>query len=211
MDGVILKSMERHLQAWQYAFNSHGIKIKKHDFYMLEGRGVESVVHDLTEIYGLDLNLAPSIKQAKIDYYNRIHKPEFYEGLFELLSYLLTNDIKMAIVTGGSKDRVQRLLQDHLNGYFSASVTSDDVENTKPHAEPYQMAAQLLGLKPEECLVIENAPLGIQSGKNAGMQVLAVQTTLKSKYLRQADYVVPNLSKAYDTIMNIIHSNSSIS
>jgi len=211
LDGVIIKSMEQHLQAWQYAFKKHGIIVKKHDFYMLEGRGVKSVVQDLTEKYGLDLQLAPAIMQAKIDHYNRIYKPEFYNGLFKLLSYLHVNGIKMAIVTGGGKDRVQRLIQDHLNGYFAATVTSDDVKNTKPYPEPYQKAAQLLGLKPEDCLVIENAPLGIQSGKNAGMQVLAVQTTLHRKYLKQADYIVPNLTRAYDIILNIIHSNGKVS
>jgi beta-phosphoglucomutase len=207
LDGVIIKSMEQHLQAWRYAFNSHGIKVKKHDFYMLEGRGVKAVVHDLTERYGLDLKLAPSIMQAKIDYYNRNYKAEFYDGLFELLSYLDENGIRMAIVTGGSKDRVQRLVQDHLNGFFTVTVTSDDVENTKPYAEPYQKAAKLLDLEPDECLVIENAPLGIQSGKNAGMKVLAVQTTLNRKYLKQADYIVPDLIRAYEIILKIIHSN----
>ena len=211
MDGVIIKSMEQHLKAWQYVFSSHGIKIKKQDFYMLEGRGVQAVVHELCDMYGLDLKLAPSIMQAKIDYYNRIYKPEFYKGLFKLLSYLKNNDIKMAIVTGGNKDRIQRIIKEHLNGYFSVTVTSDDVKNTKPHAEPYQKAAQLLGLKPENCLVIENAPMGIQSGKNAGMQVLAVETTLNPKYLKQADYIVPNLSMAYDVISNIIHPNGRMS
>jgi len=207
MDGVLIKSMEQHLAAWQYAYKNHGINIKKIDFYLLEGRGVKAVVNELTKMYDLDIKLAPSILRTKIDYYNKYYKAEFYEGLFDLLSFLQDKNIKMAVVTGASRDRVYRLVKDHFNGYFSAYVTSDDVQNTKPFPEPYQKGAQLLGLKPDECLVIENAPMGIESGKNAGMEVLAVQTTLNHTYLKQADYIVPNVPEAHNIIFRLINNN----
>ena len=143
MDGVLIKSMEQHLAAWQHAYKNHGINIKKIDFYLLEGRGVKAVVDELTKMYDLDMRLAPSIMKTKIDYYNKHYIAEFYKGLFELLSFLRDKNIKMAVVTGASKDRVYRLINEHFNGYFSAYVTSDDVQNTKPFAEPYQKGAQL--------------------------------------------------------------------
>jgi beta-phosphoglucomutase len=211
MDGVLIKSMEQHLAAWQYAYKNHGVNIKKIDFYLLEGRGVKAVVNELTKMYDLDIKLAPSIMKTKINYYNKNYKAEFYEGLFELLSFLQDKKIKMAVVTGASRERVYRLIKNHFNGYFSAFVTSDDVMNTKPFAEPYQKGAQLLGLKPDECLVVENAPMGIKSGKDAGMQVLAVQTTLNHNYLKQADYIVPNIPEAHNIIFKLINNSGNTS
>lgn len=204
LDGVILKSMEQHLEAWQFAFKKYGIHVKKEEFYQLEGRGVKAVVQELTRIYNIDTKLAPLIMEDKINYYDKIYKAEFYDGLFDLLAYLQDNKIKMAIVTGGSRNRVKRLLQDYLNGLFSAIVTSDDVQNTKPFAEPYLKGAQLLGLNVQECLVIENAPLGIQSAKNAGMRVIAIQTTLGEEHLRQADYIVSSMKEVQAKIQSLL-------
>ena len=196
--------MEQHLEAWQFAFKKYGIHVKKEEFYQLEGRGVKAVVQELTRIYNIDTKLAPLIMEDKINYYDKIYKAEFYDGLFDLLAYLQDNKIKMAIVTGGSRNRVKRLLQDYLNGLFSAIVTSDDVQNTKPFAEPYLKGAQLLGLNVQECLVIENAPLGIQSAKNAGMRVIAIQTTLGEEHLRQADYIVSSMKEVQAKIQSLL-------
>jgi len=196
--------MEQHLEAWQFAFKKYGIHVKKEEFYQLEGRGVKAVVQELTRIYNIDTKLAPLIMEDKINYYDKIYKAEFYDGLFDLLAYLQDNKIKMAIVTGGSRNRVKRLLQDYLNGLFSAIVTSDDVQNTKPFAEPYLKGAQLLGLNVQECLVIENAPLGIQSAKNAGMRVIAIQTTLGEEHLKQADYIVSSMKEVQAKIQSLL-------
>jgi beta-phosphoglucomutase len=193
LDGVILKSMEQHLEAWQHAFNRMGIRIRKEDFYQLEGRGVRSVVDELARMYDLDQDLKPKIIETKMAYYNRIYKPEFYQGLFELLKWLKEKKIKTAIITGATRERVDDLISNHLNGFFEASVTSDDVENTKPFPEPYLKGAALLGLQPAQCLVIENAPLGIRSAKAAGMTVIAVRTTMGDEYLRLADYIADNM------------------
>jgi beta-phosphoglucomutase len=193
LDGVVLKSMEQHLQAWQFAFDQIGLHLSKEEFYKLEGRGVRSVVDELAKKYRLSAELKPGIIEAKMAYYNRIYKPEFYAGLFELLELLKKKVIKTAIITGANRARIDELLAGHLKGFFEAAVTSDDVANTKPFPEPYLKGAALLKLSPAECLVIENAPLGIRSARDAGMTVIAVRTTLPDKYLRQADYIVDDL------------------
>jgi beta-phosphoglucomutase len=95
----------------------------------------------------------------------------------------------MAVVTGGYRDRVSQIVNEYFDGYFSAVVTSDDVKRTKPFPEPYLKGATLLGVRPAQCLVIENAPIGIQAAKKAGMKVLAVTTTLTKDYLHEADFI----------------------
>jgi sugar-phosphatase len=75
-------------------------------------------------------------------------------------------------------------------------VTSTDIVNGKPNPEPYRKGAQTLSLAPENCVVIEDAPAGIRSGKAAGARVVALQTTERDELLRNAgaDYIVKDCS-----------------
>jgi len=72
-------------------------------------------------------------------------------------------------------------------------VTGDSVKKGKPHPEPYLKAASVLGLRPKQCLVVENAPFGIASAKKAGMFCIAITTSLPRDYLKQADIIVDRL------------------
>jgi sugar-phosphatase len=75
-------------------------------------------------------------------------------------------------------------------------VTSTDVERGKPDPEPYVKAAKLLGLAPAECIVIEDAPAGIRSGKAAGTRVFALRTTAPDTELIEsgADWIANDLA-----------------
>ncbi len=190
LDGVLLKSMEQHLEAWKDSFSRFNATVTEEDFYQLEGRGVKSVVETLVNRYNIDSRYKNQIMESKIKYYNKIFKPIFYDGIFTLLNDLKIRSLKMAVVTGGMRDRVNKIISNHFEGYFSASITSDDVENTKPYPEPYLKGAVSLGLNPADCVVIENAPLGIKAAKEAGMFVIAISTTLDGKFLKEANYIV---------------------
>jgi mannitol-1-/sugar-/sorbitol-6-phosphatase len=72
-------------------------------------------------------------------------------------------------------------------------VSADDVIHGKPHPEPYESGARVLGLKPSECLVIEDAPAGIRAGKAAGCKVLAILSSHSADDLTDADWIVPSL------------------
>lgn len=72
-------------------------------------------------------------------------------------------------------------------------ITADDVANGKPHPEPYLQAAELLGVDPKECLVIEDAPAGIQSAHAGGMKVIGLTSTYPASALSEADVVVRKL------------------
>jgi mannitol-1-/sugar-/sorbitol-6-phosphatase len=73
-------------------------------------------------------------------------------------------------------------------------VTSDDVMNGKPHPEPYLKGAERLGVAPADCLVIEDAPAGIQSGRAGGMKVIGMASTYRAEKLVEADAVVQKLA-----------------
>ena len=195
LDGVLLKSMEQHLEAWQHAFRRFNTFIKDSDFYQLEGRGVKAVVETLTKKFDIDQKFNQQLIDVKVAYYNKNFIPEFYDHLYSVLDFLKSSEIPMGVVTGGYRDRVNKIVEDYFNGYFLAIVASDDVKDTKPFPEPYLKGATLLGFKPEDCLVIENAPMGVDAGKKAGMKVVAITTTMTRDYLLNADVIVDSFSE----------------
>jgi sugar-phosphatase len=79
-------------------------------------------------------------------------------------------------------------------------VTADDVERGKPDPEPYLLAAGCLGIDPQDCVVIEDAPAGIQAGLAAGMRVIAVESTHPPDALGDADAIVPRLQDIRITV-----------
>ena len=101
---------------------------------------------------------------------------------------------RWGVVTSGS-----RLLATNRLRYCGVPVpqvlvTSDDVVHGKPHPEPYLKGAMLLGFAPAECLVIEDAPAGIQSARAGGMRVIGMASTYAAEKLVEADAVVRKLS-----------------
>ena len=190
--------MEQHLEAWQHAFRRFNTLIEESEFYHLEGRGANSVVEILINKYGIDPKFNQQIVDEKVAYYNKKFHPEFYDGLYDVLDFLKSKQIMLAVVTGGYRDLVNKIINEFFDGYFSAFVTSDDVKNTKPYPEPYLKGATLLGVRPEECVVIENAPMGIQSAKKAGMYVLAITSTLTKNHLQEADFIADSFKEIED-------------
>ena len=102
---------------------------------------------------------------------------------------------RWGVVTSGS-----RLLATNRLRYCGLPVpdvlvTSDDVINGKPHPEPYLQGAKLLGFDPAECLVIEDAPAGIQAARSGGMKVIGITSTYKSDALDHADAQIGRLAQ----------------
>jgi len=79
-------------------------------------------------------------------------------------------------------------------------ITADDVTQGKPHPEPYLKGAERLGFKPSDCLVLEDAPAGIQSATGGGMKVIGITSTYAAAKLAEADAVVPKLARITVTL-----------
>jgi len=106
--------------------------------------------------------------------------------------------LKTAIVTGSVRSNLEWTLSDEERAMFDVILSSEYYSKGKPHPEPYLNAARQLGFPPEACLVVENAPLGIQSAKAAGMFCVAITTTLPASDLKDADLVVPDIDRLKD-------------
>ena len=102
---------------------------------------------------------------------------------------------KWGVVTSGSRLLAQNRLRYCGLPVPEVLVTSDDVTHGKPHPEPYLKGAERIGFAPADCLVIEDAPAGIQSARAAGTKVMGLASTYGAQKLAQADAVIKALSR----------------
>lgn len=108
--------------------------------------------------------------------------------------FLASLPSEMWTIVSSASERVLRARLDCAHIHVPPNViTADSVLHGKPHPEPYQAAARILGLQPEECLVIEDSPSGIASGKAARCNVLAVLSSHPVADLTESNWIVPSL------------------
>lgn len=198
MDGVVLDSMPMHLVTWQQALAPLGIKPTADDLFPLEGIPTEQTAQRLTEkLAGQACTEAQArnLAATKRALFRDLFNPTFVPGMVPLLHDLQGRGYQLGLVTGSARSVVDETLQPAgLLDLFDAVVSGDQVSRGKPDPEPYRRAAENLGLRPSQCLAVENAPLGIQSARMAGMSCVALATTLPPKALSNAgaDHVFPD-------------------
>ncbi len=191
MDGVIVDTMRHHVNAWRHAFQENGYDHEELIFYLREGMPGKNTIRDVFEHSNVVVNedLIEDIYVQKRNYFKKHAQYDFIEETVSTLISLSKNQIPIALVTGSRKEFVSEVLS-KLPVTFDIIVTGDDVKEGKPSPEPYLLAMDRHSFKPSEWLVIENAPLGIESAKRAGAYCLALETTLDKKYLNEADVII---------------------
>lgn len=196
-DGVMVNSMPFHVDAWLKAGKKFEIEIDPQDVYFNEGVRCAEFATGLFERLGLANNngQVDALVGLKKATYQKITKGELYHDARPLLSKIRNSGYKTGLVTGSSRMDIKKILKPEDFANFDVVVTGDDVKKGKPNPEGYLKAASALGVEPSNCLVVENAPLGIKAAKAAGMQVIALSTTLESGYLQEADLQVKDLAQ----------------
>jgi len=195
LDGVLLDSMPYHVRAWQEVFGRYGAQIEPDEIYSREGSRTADMARMVAENHGLDLSETEltQLIQEKSMLYNELSRAEIIAGVVELIEELKRRRMWIAIVTSTFRENLLRVMPAGLVQQFDVIITGGDVHNGKPHPEPYLKAAEKLGLSPDDCVVVENAELGIASGKAAGMFCIGVTSTQTEEQLKQADLIVPDL------------------
>jgi sugar-phosphatase len=113
-------------------------------------------------------------------------------GAIELLSSIPKG--RWCVVTSGTRFLAVTRMRKFGVPVPETMVTADDVKNGKPDPEPYLKGAELLRVKPAECVVVEDAPAGIQAARAAGMKVVSLPSTYPQEELYEADAIVSGLS-----------------
>ena len=196
MDGVIIDSMPYHFLAWYEALRPLGIRVSCFDVYSKEGENWRKTLKEFLE----RARIKPTEKILKGIFARRkkIFKKNFkrfiFKGAKEVLLCLKKKGYLLGLVTGTPSKEVKKILPTAIYRLFDCIVAGDDVKKGKPHPEPYLKAAKLMGFEPRECVVIENAPFGVESAKKAGMFCVAITSGLTREYLRGADVIVDDLA-----------------
>ncbi len=193
MDGVLVDSMPYHADAWKIVFGEIGINIRRKDIYDIEGSNHEGIIRLVFEKAGR--NPEPEdfkeLARKKREIFLRINKVSVFEGIYECLDFL-KNRCLLGVVSGSDKAVVFELLERFFPNTFDAIVTGNDVKQGKPSPEPYLKVVEMLNIEKDECIVVENAPLGVESAKRAGLYCLAIPTYVEAHRLKKADLVLPN-------------------
>ena len=161
----------------------------------MEGAPPKTVAETFLKKNHLGLESFNDILRNKEKHYLDNRSFSFYEGVQELVTDLKIHGLKLGLVTGASR---QRLINTGITPFlnkFDVLVTGDQLAHGKPSPEPYLLGAQKLNVTPPLCLVVENAPLGIESAKNAGMHCVAICSTLGREHLGLADKIVNTIGE----------------
>ncbi|MCM1348241.1 MAG: HAD-IA family hydrolase [Firmicutes bacterium] len=181
MDGTLYDSMPSHALAWQQLMGELGIDLPSKVFFRYEGRTGASTIDT---IFRQKLG-RPATEKEMTDLYKR--KTEIFAsmppvapmpGADRMLDFLESVSIKRVLVTGsGQSSLINRLSKDFPGAFnMDLRVTSRDVKHGKPSPEPYFKAMELADVKPNECIVVENAPLGVEAGHASGAFTVGVNT-----------------------------------
>jgi len=193
LDGTLIDNNSYHRQTWEKYLEKIGKKISEEEFNAnMNGRTNEDAIK---YIFGKDISNEDSLKHTleKESLYREIYKPFIkpVPGLIDFLQILKNKNIPMAIATSGIQPNIDFMFENiPIKQYFDLVVNSSHIKKGKPDPEIYLKVASLLHVSPKNCLVFEDAAVGIKSAKAAGMKVIAVATTQPKEELAEADEIM---------------------
>ncbi|MDR3251278.1 MAG: HAD-IA family hydrolase [Tannerella sp.] len=202
MDGVLYDSMPNHTKSWTKVMKSHGFDMTDEEAYLHEGRTGDDTIDIISRREGKETGREEreKIYEEKTRAFSLCPPVSPMKGSAELLRKATRDGLFAMLVTGsGQPSLLDRLNSDFPNIFArDRMITSFDVKRGKPHPEPYLTALDKGGLKPYEAFVVENAPLGVEAARAAGLFVIAVNTgPLPDSVLLDAgaDFLLPSVEK----------------
>lgn len=192
MDGVLFDSMPYHAEAWHTVMRRHKMPLSREEAYLHEGRTGADTINIACQRAN-NRTATPeeieTIYEEKTMVFNCFPMPKPIKGSQEVLKKTKKNSLTPMVVTGSGQLSLLNRLEKNFPKSFKEElmVTAFDVKYGKPNPEPYLMALSKGGLKQNEAIVIENAPLGVQAAVAAGIFTIAVNTgPLEDEVLRNA-------------------------
>ncbi len=202
VDGVLLDSEKLYFRVVQETFSQYGINIGKDEYvrrWMIEQTTSPGIIRD----YNLSVSLAEARKR-KDEIASRLvdEELEMNPHAMDMLTQLHGRYPLGAVSSASGIELDRNLGKFGLGRFFRVRVTSDDVNRTKPHPEPYQLGARLLDVEPHDVVVVEDNPSGVKSAKGAGCKVVAYPNgfTLGMDF-SDADAVIESLAEVNEDML----------
>jgi len=214
VDGVIADSEAVNVRATAKAFaDILGItEVNPEDFEAGIGRGAEEYVKAGARAHGREISpgeVEALVTARQEDFLAILREEELpaFPGVKELIDEAMANrDFEVAIATSSTREKSQSVLDSAKIPYREmVYVCGDDISRKKPDPEVFQVACERLDIPPELCVVIEDAPNGVDAAHAAGCKCIAVTNTCSRDALQAADMIVDSLSDvALDKIRQMV-------
>jgi len=202
MDGVLVDTGEFHFPAWSQALSEHGIPFTRELFrttFGMNNAGILAVLLGQAPAPGLltetFTELSRSISDRKEQLFRQAVRghAQPLAGVLAWLERLRAAGVRQAIASSAPPANIDALVDElGLRTYFDAIVSGSDLPG-KPDPAVFLKAAHLLGVPPERCIVVEDAVVGVEAARRAGMKCVAVTTTNPAQALKGADVIVERL------------------
>ncbi|OON63211.1 beta-phosphoglucomutase [Massilia sp. KIM] len=193
MDGTIVDNMDFHTRSWIAFFERRGVTVDADEFFRTTAgrQGKEIIGSHLQEEFGED-DIALLIHEKEA-VYRELYAPhlEAVAGFEDVIATARANGAKLAVATAAPPANIAFTLDGlDLRRHFDAIVGAADVARGKPHPDVFLKAAERCGVAPEHCIVFEDAPLGVEAARRAGMRCVVLTTTLPASAFAEFDNVV---------------------
>ncbi|HDZ8855339.1 TPA: beta-phosphoglucomutase family hydrolase [Aeromonas dhakensis] len=174
MDGTLVDSMPRHLDAWEATSAEFGLPFDRAQLNEYGGIPTRKIVAILAEQHGLTIDVEAFTRRKVALYMEHIQQVSVFPAMWELVRRCY-GKVPMGIGTGSPRNQAESILKSTgLDAYIQVVVSADDVVNHKPHPDTFLQVAEQLGANPANCLVFEDTQIGLQAGRAAGMETVLV-------------------------------------
>lgn len=196
LDGVIVNTVPLHFKAWQRMFAEYGKEFSFEEYKeKVDGiprmDGARAILTDLDEN---ELEKAGSKKQGYFLEYLNSEEIPVYKTTVGLIKAIKKEKIKRGAISS-SKNCLPVLKKVNLVDLFDVIITGNDVTKGKPDPQVFFMAAEKMSVEPAGCVVFEDAVLGVEAAKRAGMKCVGIDRYGKPERLKKADLVVGDLGE----------------
>lgn len=178
LDGVLVDACELHRRALNFALTAvSGYEIESQDFHLFEGRPTKVKLKMLAGMGHIREEDIPEICRVKQEMTIRcansmFHRDQIKTNLFSRLKHA---EVKIAVVSNAVRETVEHLLRlIGVSQYVDLIISNEDVEHPKPDPEGYLKAMKILGVNPNETIIVEDSEVGIKAAKASGAKVVAV-------------------------------------
>jgi HAD superfamily hydrolase (TIGR01509 family) len=203
LDGVVVDSEPYSMQALVDVLGEYGIVPSPDELRRSYGRTLTEDFQDYFGHHGVAADVRTAVARKRARYFeSAAGKLRPFPGVLSLLERVAARGYRLAAASSGERDKVTFTLDAlGLEGRFEVIVTGDDVRHSKPDPAIYLTAAARLGVAPEGCLAIEDAPNGVLAAKRAGMRCLAITNSVSREALAGADAIVESLTDDLSAIL----------
>jgi len=204
VDGVIADSEKIGLDVFDKTIGKYDIYLTEEEKKKFMGVTDEICYRELSKSRNIKLDINKLLKEHFEIYEKELQGVDILPYVEECVT-TLKKRYKLAVVSGSTSKQVDIILKKaKIKKYFDIKITCENYKKSKPNPEPYLTAAKKLNVRSNECIVIEDAPTGIASGKAAGMFVIAVKVgNFMELDLSEADLIIEDLS---EVDVNLIES-----